>query len=177
MEKMNSYIVMKASTNSEWDGVDFALLKVDTEIIDRLLSTKKLVEILKGEPDEIEIYGDEVDFFTDAEQLPGRIVFDTNKSDSPMPMVIELNELEKTALNRPKQTIKHGNVSYGIDDIKFSAFGKCIEPDYWCITTYRMDDIKFSGFVKNTGVEYWCTITWEFLVAQKQKMIPGISNV
>jgi len=130
---MSKYILMTANTQSEWDSVDFALLPYDAKLFKSFLKAKTKLDKLKGTADQFSLYVDDVDFFTDREELPE----DCQPIEEETPILIELTDEQVENLSRPEQVIKHGERKYSQWEVQFTATGK------------------------HTGEEYWCGIGWE----------------
>lgn len=130
---MTQYILMPAQTQSEWDSVSFALLPYDAKLFKSFLKTKAKLDKLKGTADQFSLYVDDVDFFTDLEELPEQFQLDEDET----PKLIELTDEQIENLSRPEQVIKHGERKYSQWEVQFTATGK------------------------HTGEEYWCGIGWE----------------
>lgn len=124
---MEKYILMKALTGSEWDGVEFALLPFSEKRLNQFLAKKKVLDTLK-DVDQLVVYSDDVEFFTDLSQL------NNVDEDEENPIIVEINDIEE--LSRPEQTIKYGQIKFGKDEIIFSGYGKHTNEEYWCNLSY-----------------------------------------
>lgn len=118
---------MKAVTGSEWDGVEFALLPFSEKRLNQFIAKKNVLDTLE-DVNELVVYADEVEFFTDLSQLNIEI------DEDEIPIIVEINDIEE--LSRPEQTIKYGHISFGKEEITFSGYGKHTDEEYWCKLSY-----------------------------------------
>lgn len=125
---MDKYILIPARTNSEWDGVSFALLNYSAQQLNEFLKVKNVLESLKPLADKMALYVNDVEFFTNEEELPQQ--YQPQHEDTAM--LVELSKEQFEALSRPEQTIKYGERVYTDSGITFIARGKHTDEEYWC---------------------------------------------
>lgn len=114
------YVVLKATTNSEWDICEFALVQITDEVIDLYKRVSEREAPLRQEFPELaslSIYGVSVVFYSDLEELPKSVI------DS-IGSVVDLSDDVVEGLSKPEQKVVGYCSVFDNMGITFSGYGK-----------------------------------------------------
>ena len=131
------YIITQGRTQSEWDGVDFALVEVTKELIEQVKQIEKILAKSSEVIDSVGVLADNANFFIDESELPERLNLEIEDSTC---LVIELSDEEYGKLSRTEQKLRGGEMKF-----------------------YNSGCMVFSTSGKNTGEEYWCDVSINFI--------------
>lgn len=139
---MTKYIIAPAQTGSDWDGVQFMLIEADPKFINHLKKTiKKAKRIEKEGFNQVSIYADNAEFFTDSSQLPEGSqrgsAFSFDDVEDGDVKLIELEPELVENLSRPEQDIKYGEMKFGMGQITFTGTGKHTDEEFWGYVPYE----------------------------------------
>ena len=128
---MNKYIIMQAVTGSPNTAVSFGMVEHNDE---RLAYYKRLHDalILLNETEGVNaltVYSDNVTFcesFGDAEQI--------DFGDEAR--VVEIDDDKLSKFVDVDESLKYGQMIFGLEEIKFNQFGKYTDDEFWCSVKY-----------------------------------------
>lgn len=130
------YIVASAQTGSEWDSVEFLLIEATPEFINLLKESIKKAKRIETEGfNSVSMYADNAEFYTDLSELPEDAQIDVEDGDSVR--LIDLDPDLVRTLSQPEQTIKYGEMSFGLGQITFSGHGKHTDEEFWGYVPYE----------------------------------------
>lgn len=134
-------------TNSEWDNVDFCLIELNNELISIIKgASEDAVKLKEKYPsfDHIELDSDIAEWFIDASD-------DTNDNDKLMALVEEKEfviideEIETATMHRPEQDIRYGSIRLDGEVVKFVAYGKHTNEEFFTESIPIKDIISSGG--------------------------------
>lgn len=114
------YVVLKATTNSEWDICEFALVKVTDETLNLYKRVSEREDYLRQEFPELRsltIYEGSVVFYSNLEELPKSVI------DS-IGSVVDLPDDVVEGLSKPAQKVVGYCSVFDNMGITFSGYGK-----------------------------------------------------
>ena len=127
-------IVMEADTTSEFDSVDFAVLRIDETYIASLKrNTELLSEDMLNGIDGLYIYDNVIDYYSDdLNDLDDDNKYKEIAESIKYNTVIELPDDFFDDFNRPESVISDGMIRIGREVIFFSSNGKNTNDEFFC---------------------------------------------
>lgn len=130
-------IIIKAFTNSEWDSVDFVLVRISDSYLKTIAERYRSVEILNKDNYFYNVsYWDAPDgwFLTD-----NSLVLDLEDRDW---SYIDISDDEIEQLSSPEQTIDAQQCKISSDTLSFQGYGKHTSEEFWTASVPISEIIK-----------------------------------
>jgi hypothetical protein len=139
---MNTYILAKAMTNSEWDNVDYALIRLNEThlkfLVDVMKDARKLNKKYDGGFMYIKISADMADFCQEMESELSDLLVDGNEWS-----IVGLDSQFVDELPRPDQEIRYGGIKITETSVQYVAYGKHTDEEFW-ISEIDIEELKKS---------------------------------
>lgn len=125
------YLIARASTNSEWDNVSFAVVELSDEFIDFVKQAHSDAVAMSNKYEYgfcgLRFFGDNPDWLVDDNGVIADILKDQDSVVTDKPVDTEM-------FTRPEQVVKYGQIKISEDTIQFVAYGKHTDEEFWTET-------------------------------------------
>lgn len=126
-DKPTEYIIVKAYTNSEWDGVDAVVVHIG----DEKWQKAQLKRMVAAE----QFKGDYSFYCIEFHGSPDKWVYDIPEEcelDELEWSFLDITEEELEELSAPSNKLKYGNIRAFHDGIQFVVYGEYTGEEFWC---------------------------------------------
>lgn len=134
-------LILKANTNSEWDGVDFAIVDITKEFIDFLKEAMEDAQNMKHKYSHgflgLRFSGDNAEWFCGDEE--GHTLLGDEE------FVIVEKTLDTSKYQRPEQDIRYGQIKITGDSVQFVGYGKHTSEEFWTESISIEEIIKYQS--------------------------------
>lgn len=128
---MSKYIIAKAFTQSEWDGVDFAVIELTDGHLKFIREIRETIQKMGFKIGDgflnIIFSGDNADFYYSEDELPEDLQPEEGK---PLIATVEDPDIFKN-LTRPEQDIRYGQLKFDEDGVQYVGYGKHTDEEFW----------------------------------------------